>query len=463
MSVSLPSITDIMMKKYFRNVLSDLRDISLIALPLVFQGLVYQLQTLTDRMFLGNLSIKYLSVVGNTIFPFNITTAVISAFGIGITIKIAQNSSDKKRCVERYCNSILIYNILISVIIAVAWFILSNSIFRAMGVSNDLIPYCTKYVRVLCLFVLLLGLDSTMQATLQGLGQTKLIFTVGLFKVIFNVLFDVIFIFGKLGLPEMGVIGAALGTSLANILANLITVFAIKHFDYFDLKILKCIRHRDIKVFKEVVETGLPASVETFIWHISNLILLRFMNNLNELSVGIYTLIYNLEITIYRVYYGYAKGLVTVVGKKVGQKMFKQAYRKGKSLIMADVFFWIIVLMVSVVLASEILSVFIHDRKVVLDSRIYVYFTAACILPKSLNSIVGSGIRAVGDTRWMLFTQIIGSIVIITSAFLLIEYLRLGLLSVYITLMLDESIRCVLNLIHYRKKYHLLMVENNEV
>ncbi|HOR21571.1 MAG TPA: MATE family efflux transporter [Ruminococcus sp.] len=452
-----------MIRRYIKALLHDLKGISAIALPLVFQGLVYQLQTLTDRKFLGNLDIKYLSVVGNTIFPFNITTAVISAFGIGITIKIAQSSKDREKGVEDYCNRILIYNTMIGVVIAAAWAVFAGVIFRGMGVSAELLPYCTKYVRVLCLFVLLLGLDSAVQATLQGLGQTRLIFGVGVIKVVLNVVFDIVFIFGKLGLPQLGVIGAALGTSLANIIANILTIIAIKKLNYFDLKIVGCIKRRSPERFKEVVQTGLPASIETFIWHISNLVLVRFMNSLDDLSVGIYTLIYNLEITVYRVYYGYAKGLVTAAGRSIGQRRYDRAYSKGVSLMTADVFFWAAVCGVSVALAPQILSAFIHDRQVVMDSRIYVYFTAVCILPKSLNSIVGSGIRAAGDTKWMLFTQVIGSVIVISSAYILIEKLHMGLLSIYITLILDESVRCILNLIHYRQKYRRLMAEERSV
>ena len=159
---------------YLKSVVSDMKGISIIAIPLVFQGLVYQLQTLTDRKFLGNLNIKYLSVVGNTIFPFNITTAVITAFGIGITIKVAQS-----RDVEKYCNKVLFYNSLIGVVIAFLWFVLAELIFMGMGVSEELIGYCTNYVRILCAFVLLLGFDGAVQATLQGLGHTKIIFQVG--------------------------------------------------------------------------------------------------------------------------------------------------------------------------------------------------------------------------------------------------------------------------------------------
>lgn len=452
-----------MISRFLKGVRADLRDISLIALPLVFQGLVYQLQTLTDRKFLGNLDIKYLSVVGNTIFPFNITTAVISAFGIGITIKIAQNSADKEKGVDRYCNNILFFNTLIGIIIAMAWFLFAGAIFRGMSVSNELLPYCTKYVRVLCLFVLLLGADSAIQATLQGLGQTKLIFVVGVCKVVLNVVFDIVFIFGKFGLPQLGVIGAALGTSLANIIANILTVIAVKKLGYFNLKIHTCFKNKDIECFKEVVQTGLPASIETFIWHISNLVLVRFMNSLDDFSVGIYTLIYNLEITIYRVYYGYAKGLVTVAGRAIGQKKFDTAYRKGISLMSVDVFFWAIICILSVTFAPQILGTFINDHQVVMKSRIYVYFTAFCILPKSLNSIVGSGIRAVGDTKWMLFTQIIGSVIVISCAYILIEMLSMGLLSIYITMILDESVRCILNLIHYRMKYRQMTIEERRV
>ncbi len=437
---------------YLKSVVSDMKGISIIAIPLVFQGLVYQLQTLTDRKFLGNLNIKYLSVVGNTIFPFNITTAVITAFGIGITIKVAQS-----RDVEKYCNKVLFYNSLIGVVIAFLWFVLAELIFMGMGVSEELIGYCTNYVRILCAFVLLLGFDGAVQATLQGLGHTKIIFQVGLIKVILNVIFDIVFIFGKLGIPALGVVGAALGTSIANILANILTVIAIKKYKLFELRIKGLIKNRDYSIFKEVVETGLPASIETFIWHISNLLLVRFMNSLDELSVGIYTLIYNLEITVYRVYYGYAKGLVTIVGRNIGKKQYEKAYRNGISLIITDILCWQIICVISVLFAPQILGIFISDNNIIMASRIYVYFTAVCILPKSLNSIVGSGIRATGDTKWMLFTQIIGSILVVTCAYILIEKVQYGLLSIYITLILDESVRCIMNIFYYKFKYQGLM------
>lgn len=449
-------------KKSIQRIIYDFKDISIIALPLVCQGLVYQLQTLTDRMLLGNLNIKYLSVVGNTIFPFNVTTAVISAFGIGITIKIAQNAFDKRKAVDDYCNSILFYNSFISILIAIVWFAFSDVIFGLMQVNNELIPYCTSYVRVLCVFVLLLGVDITIQATLQGLGQTKLIFGVGVCKVILNVVFDIVFIFGKLGFPQMGVVGAALGTSIANVLSTCIMIYAIKHFQHFELDIWGCIKKRSNQRFKEVVDTGLPASIETFIWHISNLVLVSFMNRLDQVSVGIYTLIYNLEITIYRFYYGYAKGLVTVVGQRIGKKKYQDAYSKGISLIKIDIVFWLAVWILATLFASELLSIFIPDKELVDKSIIYVYFTAVCILPKSLNSIVGSGIRAVGDTRWMLLTQIIGSVIVVSGAFIFISCLKLGFVSIYITLLLDESVRSVLNIIYYRRKYNMLMSENEE-
>jgi Na+-driven multidrug efflux pump len=84
-------------------------------------------------------------------------------------------------------------------------------------------------------------------------------------------------------------------------------------------------------------------------------------------------------------------------------------------------------------------------------SVFYLLMRGITMIPKSLNVVVGSGNRANGDVKWMLFTQIIGSVFVVVAGYSLIYGFKLGVFSIYLTLFLDELIRAILNTIRFYK------------
>lgn len=73
--------------------------------------------------------------------------------------------------------------------------------------------------------------------------------------------------------------------------------------------------------------------------------------------------------------------------------------------------------------------------------------------PQSVNVICGNAIRVHGNTKWMLFSQILGSILVVSVSWILVAKLHMNMVAIYITLFLDETFRGTINFIYYRKKY----------
>ena len=71
------------------------------------------------------------------------------------------------------------------------------------------------------------------------------------------------------------------------------------------------------------------------------------------------------------------------------------------------------------------------------------------LLPKAVNNVIGLCIRGMGDTRWMLFTQIFGTAFMIFGGYWLILGTNLGLAGIFVTLLADESLRGIANLIRF--------------
>lgn len=265
-----------------------------------------------------------------------------------------------------------------------------------MGVDNEIKSYCVDYVRILAVYVILLGIDSTIQATLQAYKLTKAIMVSGLTKVFLNAFLDWILIFGKFGMPVLGVKGAALATSISNIVAIIFIIIYFFNTKEINLKLTpKEVINFNWKSYSKIVSLGIPTGIETFIWHISNLIMVRYLNSLNVMAVGIYTLVYIIEIIVYRFYYGFSKSVLAVVGYKVGDKKFKEAKKIVASALKCDIAFVTAVSILFICLAKPILGLFTKDTVMIDSSVVYLCIVAVCIFPKSFNSILGAGIRGV--------------------------------------------------------------------
>ena len=104
-------------------------------------------------------------------------------------------------------------------------------------------------------------------------------------------------------------------------------------------------------------------------------------------------------------------------------------------------------------LGKRILHIFTKDTALIEQAAFYLIMTAVIMLPKSLNVILGNSIRAYGDTKWMFYSQILGSIFVITCSVILVKGCQLGVLAIYITLFSDECIRAILNGLYYKMKY----------
>ena len=82
-------------------------------------------------------------------------------------------------------------------------------------------------------------------------------------------------------------------------------------------------------------------------------------------------------------------------------------------------------------------------------SVIFIILVAANLFGKSGNIIVGNGIRGYGDTKWMLFTQILGTVGVVSLAALFVFVFKMEMLGVFVAVMCDEGLRAVINFIRF--------------
>lgn len=441
--------------KQLKIIQKHLSAICTVAFPLIIQGLVFQLQSLTDKAFLGRLDTRYVSAIGAAQMPYCATVDSIVAISTGLIILISQlYGAGKKKEITQYVKSSIFFNTLIGILIFLLWNAFLAPILRFFRVDAIIIDYSIQYIRICSFYFLLLGIDCSLQGFLQGLGRTKPIMYAGILKVLLNVLLSWILIFGKLGLPALYVTGAAIGTLIANIVSCSFTVIycMVVHRTQFQLSNID----RDwihLPSYLRMFRLGLPSGLEYFLWNFSNLILIRFINGFSYQDMAIYTITFGCQCIVYVVFSSTSRATLTRMGQNIGAGNLEKANTFFYTCIVLNLCIVLTAAFAFMSIPETLLGIFSTDAQIVAGGVPYLIFLGLIMFPQSINVICGNGIKAHGDTKWMLFSQIIGSTLVITASYLLVNALHMTMMAIYITLFLDETLRGTINYLHYRKVF----------
>lgn len=298
-----------------------------VAFPLIVQGLVFQLQSLTDKAFLGNLDTKYVSAAGAAQMPYCATIDSMVAVSTGLIIIISKlYGAGKKEQIPQYVKSMMFYNTIAGIAIFGAWFWGAETVLRFFQVDAEIIGYSISYVKICIGFVLFVGMDSALQAMLQGMGETKPIMYAGILKVGLNILLSWVLIFGKFGFPALHVTGAAIGTLVANLASFLFILCYCMIWKRSKYRLNQTGKKLpSFRLYGKVVRLGIPVGMEYLLWNGSNLILIRFINGFSYQDMAIYTLTFGFQCIIYVIFAGTSKATLSLMGQFIGAGKPKEA------------------------------------------------------------------------------------------------------------------------------------------
>ena len=450
------------MNEKFQNYRTYFTRLLAIAVPLILSNIINQVQMLIDRIFLGQANTLYMPVLGNVTSPLWTTMSVCFSIATGASILISQSvgaKDDLKK--EEYAGSMLKFNNILPFTLFLMWFFASKPIFKLMGVSDNLIGMCADYTRYSSPMFLLLGLGCSTMVIFQTSNHTKHLAIWSVLRSCLNIFFDWVLIFGNLGFPAMGIKGAALGTTIAEYLGGAYIMLA-----YLRSKKLgtrpntQAIRKAKFSSFLHSAKLGLNTALEDFCWNFGNLAIIRILNSINEMAAGIYSIIFGVEILAVVIIGSLGSGTLTLASEAVGQSDRKQY--KGVCLCAYALSLVVTLGMISlsILCPKWIISVFTKDRNIIATSGIYLLLVSLDLISKSGNIVIGSAIRGSGDTRWMFFTQIFGTVFVITCASFFVYTLKLGISGVFLAVLADEAVRFAINFWKFVRIYRKSPVFN---
>ena len=218
-----------------------------IAPPVMAAQLIQALYNIIDSLFVGQYSESGLTAL-SIVYPLQLLMIALAVgTGVGInTVMAAKLGLGQEEKADEYAGTGTPLAGVLWVIFAAVCYFLMPTYARMQTSSPEVIADVVTYGRIACVFSFGLFFESVWTKILQARGNMKIPMIAQISGAVVNIILDPILIFGKLGLPEMGIAGAATATVLGQIAAALIVMKkgfrkppALRKFPHYTAKIFR--------------------------------------------------------------------------------------------------------------------------------------------------------------------------------------------------------------------------------
>ena len=247
-----------------------------IAIPIIIQNLLTNLVSMADNIMVGQLGTNQMSgvaIINQLFFVFNLLVfGGMSGAGLFSAQYFGQKNHNGVRDVFRM--KILIGIAIIAISLSVMIFLhepLINMFLHegsSSGNIQETFNYAKNYLYIMVIGIAPFVISNCYNTTLKESGQTVVPMKAGVLAVVFDIVLNYIFIFGKLGFPAMGVVGAAIATVISRFVeCGYLVIYTHMHSNDYPF-IKHC--YRTLKVpgslVKKIIITGSPLMLNEFLW-----------------------------------------------------------------------------------------------------------------------------------------------------------------------------------------------------
>ncbi len=398
------------MAKLFVRERSFYKEILIIGLPVVLQQLITVGVNMTDNVMLGRLGEIEMSGVSLANQITNLHHICCMGIGMGASVLISRYwGMGEQGSMKKAVKIMLLFVMALSAAFCAAAAAFPAALLRLFTDDAAVIREGVWYFRLLFPTYFLSGVTLTTTLALRSVGKGNLPLLSAAIGFAVNVLLNWALIFGNLGMPQMGVAGAALATLIARFLEFAIVMGYFFHkenviaFRLRDLLRLQC---RDL--LPDYMRICLPVLVSDTIMGLGNTAVSVIVGHIGTSfvsAVSITTVVQQLT-TVVAQAIGQVSCIIT--GRTLGRGAIRQAKEQGTTFVALGFLVGVLACGLILLAAEPIVSIYRITDATKETAISLMYAVAITTVFLSANSILTKGVlRGGGDTRFLMAADVI--------------------------------------------------------
>lgn len=434
-----------------------------VMLPILVQNIITNFVNLLDNVMVGQVGTEPMSgvaIVNQLLFVFNLCIFGGLA-GAGIFTAQFYGKKDNQGIAESIRGKIYIA----AGVLAIALFVLiaygEELIMQFIHEGEEgldmaaTLEYGKDYLKVMLLQVFPFAVMQIYSSTMRETGETVLPMKAGIVAVLVNLTGNYILIFGKLGAPELGVVGAAIATVISRYAECLIVVIWTHTHKQRCPYISQVYRSPRIpaELVRKIVFMGLPLLVNELLWS-GGMTMLNQCYSVRGLEVvsamNISTTVSNL---FFCAFFAMGNTVAIMVGQLLGAGKLEQAVEEDRKLIAFAVVLCAAVGVVMAALAPAIPQIYNTTSTVKRLAENLLLVVSVTMPVHGFNNACFFTLRSGGKTIiTFLFDSVYLWVLCVPLAFILSRFTAVPILPLFIAVQLPDLVKAAMGYVMVKKR-----------
>jgi putative MATE family efflux protein len=400
---------------------------------------------LVNAFWLGRLSTEALAAQSLSVPFFFIVQALVQSFAMaGISVLAQYTGAGRHYEADRAAGQMFLLLTVVSVVLTLPLVVFSPHLLRMVMAPEETLADGTAYMRIAMLALPFMAFSSGYGAALRALGNTTTIVSIGVKANILNAVLDPILIFGWLGMPAMGVSGAAIGTLVANILSALLC-YRHLHRGHVGLRIRAEDLRPDRKMLVSIARIAWPLTINGSSDSWGFFFFRIIINALGATVLTAYTVCFRVLNVFTMPAAAMAFAATPIVGQAIGagkpelarQAVLRSTWLTGKILLLP--------MLLLMVFGQQVASLFTRDQAVIKEAARFFIVVPISAYAFQVITVMSSAFVGSGHTRASMVISVVRQIRL-PAAFVFVLTLGMGSMGIYWGMVAGNVLGAVLTL-----------------
>ena len=385
-------------------------ELARIALPMVVSQGTFAVMIFTDRYFMSQIdSVHMAAALGGGVaafFSFCFFTGLLS-YANALTAQYL-GAGELAKCSKVVTQGIVITIMCSPFLVIITYFV--SGIFENVGHDPIQVELEKTYYVILMLGVIITLTKTCLSSYFAGIGRTRVVMICDVCGLLFNVPLCYVMVFGKIGLPALGIVGAGVSTIIASLFACILFIVFYLRKEHRDKFSVMSSFQIDWGVLRRFWRLGFPSGLELFLNVAAfNLFLLMFQGY-GIVEGASAAIVFNWDLLSFVPMIGLNIGVISLIGRFVGANDMARTDEVMSAGFFLGIVYSAILAVIYITFRFPLVEVFSPpegDFSEIRDLSAFMMIgLSSYVIADAMIIITGGVLRGAGDTRWLMYASV---------------------------------------------------------
>ncbi len=410
------------------------RNIIQLALPMMVAILIPQISMIVNTIFLGTYngysitSQDMLAVMAVAGIYFLTLLMIGYGFSNGLLMLMsrAAGENDSKKLGKVFSNGVLVGLFIACILMLLSWFV-APLLFNHMIHDSNIRMLAIAFIKIRIWGLPFIIISQIGNQLFIATSTSKRIMLGTLVHACVNIILDYTLIFGNFGFAELGIMGAAYASVIAEVFYFVIIflqIYFVRFFKQFNIRYLTSLQW---SIMKESIIKSSPLMLQNFLSIAAWEVFMLYVEHSGKLNVAISQLLRSVFGLVGIATWAMGSTCNSMVSNLIGQHKYDEVLQLIKKIVVVSFSCAFILGVCMLCFPSQFLHVLTNDTAIIANGVAPLRIVVAAIWMLSVSIVLFSAVLGTGNTRVNLLFEVVAIALYLVYIHIVIEKLHLSL------------------------------------